>query len=346
MLPVDLEAACPTLARRATCPRFVRERCSSPTSATDSLQSCTCSNRTLPEVMPRSREPPRLSGQAPTGDSGRRALDGALRALETPASRSTGRSPLSREVSWCRGRCPILMGDPIEVPSGCAPRRAAFSSARQESWCSADAPWGEPTSHRNAKLTHLARPSSMSRQRHRIPPRQGAFHRRMPARRRAFTRNLERGPATGRRLCRRGPASDALSPHRPVRGWRLDQLAFRRFITRARLRPCAVRRLLPSLRSASTVVGPSTPTFGRWTRLSPCPPSRSWSAVAPRAPPRERGSSRTAESSLPGSGALGWQQARARYLGTLASRWLAAEASPQPVRNSDTSCRARRALHG
>jgi len=137
------------------------------------------------------------------------------------------------------------MGDPIEVPSGCAPRRAAFSSARQESWCSSDALARARLAPR-CEADPLTRPSSMSRQRHRIPPRQGAFHRRMPARRRAFTRNLERGPATGCRLCRRGPASDALSPRCPVRGVEARPVRFRGLITHVRFRPCAVRRLLPS----------------------------------------------------------------------------------------------------
>lgn len=89
----------------------------------------------------------------------------------------------------------------------------------------------------------------------------------MFARRRACAWSLEREPATGCRLCRRGPASDALSPRRPVgqeaRPGRLHGL-----ITRARSRPHAVRRLLPSIRSASTVVGPSIPTVGG-ARLSP-----------------------------------------------------------------------------
>jgi hypothetical protein len=49
-----------------------------------------------------------------------------------------GRSPCFT-VGRRRGRGPILMGYPIEVPSGCAPRRAALSSARQECWSSADA---------------------------------------------------------------------------------------------------------------------------------------------------------------------------------------------------------------
>jgi hypothetical protein len=150
--PSTLEAARPTLARRATCPRVVRERCASPTSATDSLLSCTCSNRTLPEVAPRLHEPPRLSEQAPTGDSGRRALDGALRALETPGFTLDRRPPAFAGGGWFRGHGPILMGDPIESPRA-APLVVRRFLPRDRRAGVPLTPLREPASHRGAKLT-------------------------------------------------------------------------------------------------------------------------------------------------------------------------------------------------
>lgn len=166
----------------------------------------------------------------------------------------------------------------------------------------------------------------------------------MLARRHACAWSLEREPATGCRLCRRGPASDALSPRHPG-GQEARPSRLRGLITRARSRPRAVRRLLPSIRSASTVVGPSIPTVRREPGFHPTfrgAVGLRWLLVHPRV--SRAVEDRRVESSWV-RGSL-WQRALARYLSTLALRWLAAEALPQPVPNSDTSCRAGRALVG
>jgi len=161
-------------------------------------------------------------------------------------------------VSRLRGRGPILMGDSIEVPSGCAPRRAALSSARQECWSSSDAfvnvssaPKCELTLRRGAPRCLVKETASC---RVRAPS--------------IYECSLDAPLA--REISNASPPLDAgfaavvqlptLLRLTAFVGQEARPSRLRGFITRARSRPRAARRLLPSIRSASTVVGPSIPT--------------------------------------------------------------------------------------
>jgi len=97
------------------------------------------------------------------------------------------------------------------------------------------------------------------------------------------TSNADPPPAAGFATGRR--ASDAPSPARPGGEWARPR-RYRRLFTRGRSWPRAVRRLLPSKRSASTTIGPSNPVAAtpagcfRRRRGSP-PPVRGRSPSTP-----------------------------------------------------------------
>lgn len=219
------------------------------TSATDSLVRAPAdSSYARGSARPEGRSLHRMRGLAALGSSGRGAFDDALRALGHGSTRFQ-RLPVARPRLRC-GRRPILMGCPIETPSVRAPRRAAFSSAREACCEPADASVeAAPESTLQVQgRRRLVKDSAAGLH-------QGAFHRRMFARRRVeTTRNLEREPATSRRLCRPRSASDALSR---LRLKALDTAACsgsspgraRQPLARLPITmPRDVRRLLPSIR--------------------------------------------------------------------------------------------------
>jgi len=245
--PPHATPPCPNALQR---PRWERERCSLPTSATDSRHAHLTDSST-PEVATRFREIHHVRWRrAPADDPGHDVFDDTPRA--SAAMRCT-RPPMRRARMP-----PDPAGLPIDIePTGDTPRPRCCLPR---------------TGRTTRPLTPLSRcastevrhappgsPSPPTRSKSAIPAAQGAFPRRVPARPtrlREAASNADPPPIP--RLCRLGPASDALSPHAPGGGG-ARQGRFRAFITPGRTVPRAARRLLQSKQSASTTNGPSKP---------------------------------------------------------------------------------------
>lgn len=313
-----------TLSRALRFTRGDRGRCSSPTSATDSSTRAPASlDRARPDA------PCRLRGLARPVEanlagvcSGRGALDGAPPSFER-SSRRVGRAdPLSRVRAAALRASSAPFGDPIVSPRAtppvvrrCLPRagRALLSLTPWLRRACAEArtrrPRPPPAPPRQRR--HIERPPEPAKQGSgglgaEPPSSPGAFHRRMPARPGACAPHLERGPATSRRLRRRSRGFRRSFARSPFWGERARPRRYRGLITHGRSWPRAVRRLLPSIRSASTTIGPSIPGASAprppaCTGRGELAPVRGWFPLHPRVSEAAPG---TAEPSCPGSGAL------------------------------------------
>jgi hypothetical protein len=249
-------------ARCAVIPRDERGRCSSPTSATDS------STRAPASWIVRS--PRRASAFAARalrrGKPRRRARVGGRLTTLHRASRGSGSTLRPWLSARFRERAAALRapsvpgGESIESPRAAPPVRAAFSSARRVSTPLSDALTardGAPhevtrvSSARDRLPPHLVKGAASSDLRtpsiDECPLGPALAHR---------TSNADPPPAAGFATGRR--ASDAPSPARPGGEWARPR-RYRGLFTRGRSWPRAVRRLLPSKRSASTTIGPSNP---------------------------------------------------------------------------------------
>lgn len=245
--PPHATPPCPNALRR---PRWERERCSLPTSATDSRHAHLTDSST-PEVATRFREIHHVRWRrAPADDPGHDVFDDTPRA--SAAMRCT-RPPMRRARMP-----PDPAGLPIDIePTGDTPPTAALSSADGPNHATSDAM--SRCACAEARHAPPGPPSPPTRSKSAIPEARSAFHRRVPARpTRLREAASNANPPPIPRLCRLGPASDALSPHAPEGGG-ARQGRFRAFITPGRTVPRAAHRLLQSKESASTTNGPSKP---------------------------------------------------------------------------------------
>ena len=248
----------PALPERLAAPALERERCSLPTSATDSRHAHLTDSST-PEVATRFREIHHVRWRrAPADDPGHDVFDDTPRA--SAAMRCT-RPPMRRARMP-----PDPAGLPIDIeptgdtprPRRCLPRTGR--TMRPLTPCR-DARAPKRGTHRQDHLPRRPVKDGGSRGPRRLPSTSARST--DPACARQVS-NASPPPAPG--LRRPGPASDAPSPHAPGGGGARHG-RFQALFTPGRTLPRAARRLLQSKRSASTTDGPSKPrsTSGRST---------------------------------------------------------------------------------